>query len=150
GGAHFLEVGAGDEHARLAAAEDQSAQVAALAELRQDRLEVGLNGLAEDVGPAAGLVEGDLPDDAVEDVEPQGGRGGGHGASLRSAGRDTDLSECSGTAGRRKREGGTARTSPTRRRGTGPLPPSPARRACVSRPRLVTMARSAREGRRGR
>ena len=67
--AQFAQVGAGDEHAGLAAAEDQAAQLAARFQLGDHRFQLAEHGLAERVGPAAGLIEGHESDVTVEDFQ---------------------------------------------------------------------------------
>src|SRR5216683_3075905 len=62
GTAEFLQVGAGDEHAGFTAPEDKALQVVAGRELRYRSFEFADHGLAERVGPAAGLVEGEHGD----------------------------------------------------------------------------------------
>src|SRR5262249_1308511 len=75
--AQLVEVGPGDEHARLAAAEDQSLQgrpVVQFAQLGEHALQLVLHALAERVRPAAWLVDGQQGDVAVEQFQTQGAR----------------------------------------------------------------------------
>ena len=58
GGAQLLEVSPGDEHARLAALEDQAADVLAALQIGQRLFQVGLHHSPQRVGAAAGQVEG--------------------------------------------------------------------------------------------
>jgi hypothetical protein len=71
--AQLFEVGAGDEHARLAAAQDEAAQVGPATQLPENGLELRQHRLAQGVGPAARLVERDDGDVPVLDFQPQGG-----------------------------------------------------------------------------
>ena len=67
GAAEFLEIGAGDEHAGLAAHQNEAVEIAAALELRDGGFEIALHRLAERVGPAAGLVERQQGDVAFEE-----------------------------------------------------------------------------------
>ena len=58
-------------------------QIGSPAEIGEHGLQIAQDGLAEGVGPAAGLVEGHQGDVAVEDFQTNGGgRGCGHGDSF--------------------------------------------------------------------
>ena len=72
-GGEFLDVGAGDEHAWLAAPEDDAMQVRRRLQLREDLGELRENGGAERVRLAAGQVERDDGDAVGIEIEAKGG-----------------------------------------------------------------------------
>ena len=72
--AQFLQVGAGYEHARFAAAQNQPLQLLATRQFPKNRLELPLHGLAQGIGPAAGLIEGQDADAVGPHFQRKGGR----------------------------------------------------------------------------
>jgi hypothetical protein len=69
----FLQISAGDEHARFAAPEDEPLQILALVQLPEELLELAEHGLIEGVGSAIGLVECDQGNTPVQHFPFQGG-----------------------------------------------------------------------------